>query len=1166
MLLTSLDSKIADYVFFPISHVLKQLESLPLSTVELSVLCIKSLLDTGWKTQIPPALGMQLIILMTFLTNSTSSKLEKPVTSEELRATALACIEKLFKVLSKEIKGRKALTDVSNVPTVSNTVSAILDNINDEISAEFSLAAMGALDAFITTFPDVTAVTSFLPGIVSALLKILTPSAGCRRHYKTLVRGLGVLSKIISNTISDKALEQGRMYVESNDTAMIKNSKKGFENDPGVMNEISEQDIALSNNKPYSPGWLKDAAAQMGIALGNISKLQNHDRIEVRLAVSRLAKIILEDCYEVLANCRKIMLETLATVMAIDSENDTTQNQTSSFGVSQTNQIIFKIKMDNNLVDMLGDCLHDWLDALPWTMQLKSDENILRTLSRITFTYRLMQSHGFDMKTVNGFVVTNLTEGLSALIKDDKRIEVITNANAGIMLLSRQEGVLDSDEKDVESYSPIILRSATQSQILKAINGFLDVICKLSIPTANALVDELLQRVQSSEGEVDLASMWLTLGLLNRTFKYANVIDETLDLSSMPSCDVAHHQLKPMKQLEELYHLALTHISESPVDVTNTNITSTGKDDWRLTALALETLALFATTAQDAFRAELIFTLYPTLQYLGSTIPILKSHAITTINTFARACSYTSASELIVSNADYLINAVSLKLNTFDVTPQAPQTLLMMVKLTGSRLLPYMDDLVENIFGLLECYHRDYPGLVELLFGVLGGMVEVGVKDERLSLRIQEGKGHEDAEGKKKKAKEVTTIEDVIEMVKKMSMGDKIKESDDIDPGGFPRRPWGKEVQVENEGKEHNFGDPDNSNDLDTPEAPTSTNDEDPGPPLPQVYNLLLRIALLTQHYLPTPLPTLRSSLLRLLQNVLPTLALHENTLLPLINTLWPVLVSRLLDDEAYVVSGALEVMASMCVCAKDFMKGRMEDVWGNLRDLYKRIAGNTAKRQGSKDVKSRSRELLHVGGKKETGKSLSLNTLGTIVSQDALISKKKNTSAISSVTASQPTKPDHTAQSVLMTQYIDSPTRLLWTALISLFIAMLENISLSDGIFDEMLIMLLPAIENIDTGIHAKTERGPKLNPKSLQVRLYAALEHQNTDVVWLALLERNIEKEKEKAKAEGWTLNVSGNQGGDSKEDRARREEVLEKYVGIRPIWNNEGMKFADVGVLLG
>lgn len=49
-----------------------------------------------------------------------------------------------------------------------------------------------------------------------------------------------------------------------------------------------------------------------------------------------------------------------------------------------------------------------------------------------------------------------------------------------------------------------------------------------------------------------------------------------------------------------------------------------------------------------------------------------------------------------------------------------------------------------------------------------------------------------------------------------------------------------------------------------------------------------------------------------LLESAFPPLARHEDSFLPLVHSLWPVLVRRLDDGEAYVVAGGLRTVGLM--------------------------------------------------------------------------------------------------------------------------------------------------------------------------------------------------------------------------------------------------------------
>ena len=225
------------------------------------------------------------------------------------------------------------------------------------------------------------------------------------------------------------------------------------------------------------------------------------------------------------------------------------------------------------------------------------------------------------------------------------------------------------------------------------------------------LGSDMATSLRTSDGDAQVAALWLLTVLLGAP---AAVPDE---LSTFIVLDDAYDDRLSALQ-EEIYSFSLSVIEDDDADS-------------RLKALALETIAMQARRTGQGFRDELIDALYPVLHHLGSSVPYLRSHAITCLNIIAEACDYADVKELVVSNADYLINAVALELNAFDVSPQGPQVLLMMVRLAGPSLIPFLEDTIESIFAALDDYHG-YPLLVELLFSVLRTIAEEGIKAPQL--------------------------------------------------------------------------------------------------------------------------------------------------------------------------------------------------------------------------------------------------------------------------------------------------------------------------------------------------------------------------------------------------------------------------------------------------
>ena len=355
--------------------------------------------------------------------------------------------------------------------------------------------------------------------------------------------------------------------------------------------------------------------------------------------------------------------------------------------------------------------------------------------------------------------------------------------------------------------------------------------------------------------------------------------------------------------LEELYSFSLSALTTP----------SEEQPDSRLQALALRGLALRAQTAGQDFRYELVDALYPVLHTLATSDDELQRDSITTLNILASACGYASVEDLIIENVDYLTNAVALKLNAFDVSPQAPQVLLMMVRLSGPSLLPYLEDTVDSIFAALEDYHG-YPLLVELLFRVLGVMAGEGVKAPQLAI-VAPGADVNEVVGSERWVP--TSVDSLASLLRQRAEEEAdVQKFDRENLEPHPQRPW--KLPKETAGSDDDDSVPEDE-DIDP-----QLDETDPPPPAPKTYNLLFKITELTQHFLPSASPSLRTSLLSLIKTTIPAISRHENSFLPLINTLWPEIVSRLDDDEPCVVASAMEIIGGLCEYAGDLMRKRL--------------------------------------------------------------------------------------------------------------------------------------------------------------------------------------------------------------------------------------------------
>jgi len=871
----TLDEKLADYVFFPLSHILRQLEKLPVSAVELLLHCVEVLLSTAWKSQIAPNLGMQLLILLSFLLDSPSKSSNKATPTEELHVVAFSCIAKIFQALSSSKEGREALVDTANVPQIGQTASIILDGLVDGTSSTVQLAAATTLQAFSEAFPDRNALAvSFLPGIVSALQKALVPSTRSRRSHKVLQACLKSLSWLLCTLVNDE-----------------------------IASGLKEKSSLQSNNNSSSKldiSWLTATASQVRIVLVHVCKLKHHDRVDVLQALTKLCSGVLEVSRHALSDSASTLLETL---LALSSGN---------VECGAEGALKHLLITDPNFTELLRSSLHHWVMAFPRLAQSADDTARHRLFAQVSVAYRILAEYGTDLSMVDQVLGKSLMDSMTVIIHQSKKAAPIvafqsSNTTTNLSVIAKQKPSLQ--------FGPVLGIQRSLEKTVQELGMFTDQLTASA--TSKAITRDFVESSIGSDGENQIASFWLSLSMLRKSGEQDFAINDFLDIGANTSDSRT-------EMLDELYAFATSVLIRDDVP------------DWRLQAMSIEAVALQAEHQQLDFRLELVEVLYPIVHLIGSQNPDLRDHAITCLNIVAKACGYASTRDLLVGSVDYLVNAVALKLNTFDISPQAPQVLLMMVKLCGPSLLPYLDDLVDSMFAALESFHG-YQNLVELLFSVLKVIAEEGAKTEQLALVSSEAGDRE----KHNIVKPKTIQQLAAQLAKRNSNEEQEIGVIEQESKSFANQPWkNKEKQKEQSAEalldRFDADDPDLENES---ANATSFDEAEISPPAPKTYEMLLKISKLTQYYLTTSSPSLRTALLSLLDITFPALAKHENSFLPLINELWPVLTPRLDDSEAYVVANTLDVMATLCRYAGDFMRSRIEDIWSDLRKLFRQRA-----------------------------------------------------------------------------------------------------------------------------------------------------------------------------------------------------------------------------------
>lgn len=1059
------DLKISDYIFYPLSQIFREREKVPFRVLELNLECLKLLLQTGWQTINTPQLAVQLLILLTFLAGPQPLGKRKDVAPEEMLACALACISELFFAVRDSSDVHEALLQTQHIPALGHTITVIIENCKDgSSSSKTQLTALHALASLIQAVSDRDVLQSFFPGIVSALSELLTPSTKVRRVYKVYVKALNVLFSIIKLVLSDTCFGIPRPDQDITTT------------------------VDLASTKASS--WLETTEAQLKVALSNVIRLRSHDRAEVRAALKELCWLVLVDCEKNLSNCGQMMLETFIALSSADNAE-----------TSITRSMDALMLLRPGISDRLRSSLYDWLLGLPRLVQSNDDNARQRLIDQIKTTYSILMNVDLDMSIINNMLLSTMSDSLYNVIEaSDSSIDTtllgMEASDVSLMTLGSSENHLSS-----KSFNQVLVRQKKSKDTMADLKSLM---ATLSLSTSSlSIARDALDNARIAQDSSRLSNFYLALTIVrNRAIEDADFNDLINTTETSAGYDSIY---------DELYTYSrdiLTESEDSP-------------QDWRLQALALEAVAVEAQRQKSSFRGELVDALYPIVHLLGSPNEALHEHAIICLNLVARACDYQSAQDLVVSNVDYLVNAIGAKLNAFDISPQAPQVLLMMVQLCGAKLLPYLDDLVDNIFEALECFHG-YQPLVELLFSALKVIVEEGAKAPQYAITAGKTISH------RKKIAGPTTISAVAEAISKrrakatQTLETELENLQNTLPEKTPQQPWAELRNASSQSGNSTAHEEDND-DLEPDHSPASTKEETP--PLTQQYKLLTRITTLTQHYLPNSSPALRNDLLSLLHTSMPFLSAHEDTFLPLVHTLWPVLIPRLEDKEAFVVVGVLDVLGVIAEGAGDFVAARVEGLWGKIKVLWKRLD----REQGGKKEESR---VIRKTSVVPQAAGSNIAPLSTMSQNDMLLaSSSSSKSAIRPVPATVVLNEPSNALTVSLTRsltpapatsppttnntisnYTSTTTTALSNALTRFLIKLITHVRITQTMFEDALYSMLwrDLLRKVEAEHVADVKVATEKPDKGGGVM--EALEGVNADAVWLALFRAGVGDERER------------------------------------------------------
>ncbi|KAJ3534733.1 hypothetical protein NM688_g7089 [Phlebia brevispora] len=947
---------LVSYVFFPISTILRRNapSAIPDQVLE-KVFAILALLCERWWWDMDVTTWEQIFMLSGAILAGFDTKGKGKERADETREAAVRCLWALVHprlpeedpagsggIFVRSDKVFSKFQEHSRIPTFVPIMGQTVDSVlacTESQHLPLQRMSLSVLQVVIKDYLSDGLIPSILPGVVSGMCKV---ALGVKLH-KTWTNGdvvaaaLSVIQEVVLRAISD-------------DICVQEGAVKGVQDLEDLVEIASSCDnTARPKPAPYATvrttEWLRGTSSQLHIALNSLNLLVKHPSPTALQRLATLAAAILRATSLTLPQSQPLLLTILLSLSASDFDSVSTH-------ASSTLSDVLNSNAQSALLPVLLQISKDYLASLPRLLPSHSDTKVEHVAQVIEAICKLATLHG-DQATSGSAIA----HGVAKLLGPSGGIEkwgwsllsvleistptITTAASAARLALENDSGTVEWMPFPPVNLVLLLSRSAQEAleRMFRALGsaagdaGLYTVEWFFSIgrgsitPRAIAALwcgCRLLEGVGhvSLEGPGDGSPIGggkhrRTVEKFARgvTKQLAEVWDEESDASIS-----AQDEVREDEDAVNVEHLSGLVTVRTPLEVAQ-HIAPQSHAPRRTVAqpelqkaLALQAIAISSGILQARFTPLLLNTLYPVLHSLVSKNPHLSSTALSTLHYITHITSHASPSNLLLSNFDYALDAVSRHLNRRWLDVDAAAVLVILVRLVGRDVVRKAGDVVDECFDRLDEYHG-YEVVVDGLIAVLSEVVDVIGSDELNRLERNPPPPVDTGVLQPN----VYPVETVLEWLKQREEGKtKEQEAQNEDFGPVPQKAWGKSEELEEE---------------DAPQ-PADPTDEKPATP---TQALIQHIVSRSMFFLTHGSPTIRARILTLLGRAVPVLP--DTSLLPSVHHAWPFILNRLSDPEPFVLSAAATLIELLATHVGDFMFRRIwDDVWPRFRTMLAKL------------------------------------------------------------------------------------------------------------------------------------------------------------------------------------------------------------------------------------
>ncbi|GJE99641.1 hypothetical protein PsYK624_159120 [Phanerochaete sordida] len=960
------------YIFFPISSILRRTSTatVPDQILEKLLTVLSTLCEHWWWDMDVPT-WEQVFMLSGAIAGGMDAKGKGKRRDDETIGAAVQCLWALCRErtpdegpVGRDLRANDIFAKFQAhsrtrpfIPVLGQTVNSLLDASSSQ-HLPLQRVSLKVLRVLIERYLPEDFVPSILPGVVSSMCKIALGTGTSKRwaNGESVALALDVTRAVIVRAIGDEVCV-----------------REGAVRAPTSLEDLTELNTdtppeELKPAPPYvtrrTPTWLRGTCTQLHIALNTMNSLDNHPSATALRALSNFAAAILRSTLLTLPQSQGLLLSFLLSLSLADFADVSTQASAQ----------LLDLCGDPARFELLQVLLHiakDHLMRFPRLIPTQSD-------TRIEHSARIVEAICSLAITRNGRQgLRTVASEVSKLLGPNGGIERwgwsllsvldLTAPSLTVTSTSAAQLMLENDQQALQlvTFPEVNLRQVASRSAQEALVRMFRALGQAAQEDGLFAAEWFFGVGRASDDSASISALWCGTRLLEgiagvsldvgqesqitpkrkRLEKFARglakALPELWDEEARAFSDDAETTAKPQVPVPEeplVEHIkGLVQIrAPMQVDVSRQSAGPKPRSSSPALhrALALQSLAVCAGVLQTSFTHLLLYTLYPVLNALVSDHDHLSSTALATLHYISYCTSYASPANLLLSNFDYALDAVSRRLNRRWLDVDATRVLVVLVRLVGREVVQKAGDVVEECFDRLDEYHG-YEVIVDGLVAVLLEVVVVIGTDE---IHLPESsKTNEPA-----KTRAQRDAEKFSELCDWLANGheqptDPLDEAPEPDPGPFPRRAWGEK------------------DDEEAPqEAPTTAEDPLAEPPPTPTQALTKLIVSRSLYFLTHGSAMIRARILSLLSSAVPVLP--NSALLQSIHHAWPFILNRFSDPEPFVTRAAAGLIEALATHVGEFMYRRVwDDVWPRVRKMLRQLeqadATNALSRRGPASV-----------------------------------------------------------------------------------------------------------------------------------------------------------------------------------------------------------------------